>query len=418
MNNNFDKAILTYLLSHYENSTKTKTISAKPERFYRSYADNAADYSKVDDLNETVNELSKMGFITVEYKPLSSDIKTIRLKADRIKEIESYLESQYGITPVRKQSDSYFELIDRYSGRSRLCDMRCAYIKESIQTSKVTAKHFNESYIADIKREENILSALLFIENNNDELYLREASMLIYGSSHELDSANKEAGHLIEEICRFVREADNKPQQEDETLDDILRCYGIKKEPETLRIKGNIILNMKGSKIDLSAFSNGIEFSAADLPFIESVKIMTDTFMTVENQTPFDRMPCKESVIFYLGGYANRFQRDFIRLIYKDNPSIRYLHFGDIDINGFWIHHNLCETTKAPFELYCMDVSVLSNPKYQSCLRPLTNNDIKRLPSLIELPEYREVASYMLQTEYKLEQEIVSLDLSKSVIQP
>ena len=413
MNNSYDKDILTYFLSHYENSTKTKTISVKPDRFYRLYSKNTADYTKVDALNNAIESLSKTGFITAEYQPLSSEIKVIRLRSDKVKDIEIYLENKYGITPIGKQSDSYLELIERYSGKSRLCDLRCTYIEERIKTGKITAKHFNESYLADVKREENILSALYFIENNKDNLYLREASMLIFGSSHDLDPSNKEAGYLLEEVCRFIREADNRPQEDGEPLDDILCCYSIRKEPETLRIKGNVILTIGGSKIDISAFSNGIEFSAADIPFIESVIIRTNMFMTIENQTSYDRMSCENAVVFYLGGFANRFQKDFIRQVYKDNPGIKYLHFGDIDINGLWIHHNLRETTKAPFGMYCMDKSVLCDPKYTSCLRPLTDNDRKRLPALMELPEYREVASYMAQTGYKLEQEIVSLSLER-----
>ena len=114
---------------------------------------------------------------------------------------------------------------------------------------------------------------------------------------------------------------------------------------------------------------------------------------------------------FYLGGYANRYQRDFIRLIYQNNPDATYLHFGDIDAGGFWIHHHLCEITRVPFGLFHMSVQELMDPQYEKCLHPLTENDVARMQELAAMPEYRDVIKYMLEHRVKLEQEVVSLGL-------
>ena len=92
-------------------------------------------------------------------------------------------------------------------------------------------------------------------------------------------------------------------------------------------------------------------------------------------------------MFFYLLGYANRKQRDFIKQVYKDNPKISFEHFGNIDAGGFWIHHNLCDITGIKFILFSMSVNELANP------------------------EYAEVVKYMLDNNLKLEQEIVSLKL-------
>ena len=128
-------------------------------------------------------------------------------------------------------------------------------------------------------------------------------------------------------------------------------------------------------------------------------------------QSTYLRYHHSDKVVFYLGGYANRFQRDFIKKIYKDNPDINYEHFGDIDAGGLWIHHNLCEITGVKFKMIYMSINELNNPHYKSCIHELTENDVLRLQKLCEIDEYKKVVEYMLENNLKLEQEIISLDL-------
>ena len=58
--------------------------------------------------------------------------------------------------------------------------------------------------------------------------------------------------------------------------------------------------------------------------------------------------------MMYLGGFANRYQIEFLKKVVLNNPNVRYCHFGDIDIGGFLIHKHLCRETLKNFELYCM----------------------------------------------------------------
>lgn len=146
---------------------------------------------------------------------------------------------------------------------------------------------------------------------------------------------------------------------------------------------------------------------------IDCIKLGTTKFMTIENRTSYLRYSAFDEVIFYLGGYANRFQRDFIKKVYEDNPDVEYLHFGDIDAGGFWIHYNLCEITGVEFKIFCMSEHELSMKQYEHCLHPLTDNDIVRLQELKEVELYADTIQYMLQNNVKLEQEIISLELMK-----
>lgn len=95
----------------------------------------------------------------------------------------------------------------------------------------------------------------------------------------------------------------------------------------------------------------------------------------------------------------------------RDNPDAVYLHFGDIDAGGLWIHHHLCKITGIKFQLFCMSEKELKDPAYKKCLHALSENDRVRLQELREKSEYEDVVEYMLEKSVKLEQEPVSLRL-------
>lgn len=152
----------------------------------------------------------------------------------------------------------------------------------------------------------------------------------------------------------------------------------------------------------------------AELKNIKSVKLMVPYFMTIENRAAYLRYAKDDVVVFYLGGYANRYQRDFIKTVYMSNRNASYLHFGDIDAGGFWIHHNLCEITGVNFELFSMSADELGNKEFASCLHELSGNDRVRLRELKKIDVYEDVVRYMLHNNVKLEQEIVSLTLMRN----
>ena len=64
--------------------------------------------------------------------------------------------------------------------------------------------------------------------------------------------------------------------------------------------------------------------------------------------------------------------------------------------------------TGIPFKMYRMSQRELENECFRSCLHSLTEQDRIRLESLKKEEAYRDLASYMLENNVKLEQEIVS----------
>ena len=230
----------------------------------------------------------------------------------------------------------------------------------------------------------------------------------MYGDSKYFENVT------LQPVCSTLRKYSKLDFREGELHDEILLFYHIAREPQKLCIKGKMIINISGKEIDISGFSEGIEFQASDLINIQSVKLMAPKFMTIENRTSYLRYNKDDVVVFYLGGYANRYQRDFIKMVYASNMDTCYFHFGDIDAGGFWIHHNLCEVTGVNFALFSMSVDELENREFVSCLHELSSNDRARLQELMKSDVYEDVVQYMLCNNVKLEQEIISLTMMKS----
>lgn len=420
MNNEYEKKLLILLVESYRKSKKDTGVNRtnrrtklKPEKLYGKYHSNDGDYEKISAVNHTVQELLKKGFVTADHENFGTELDAVYLVDDKVNEIEEYLTAQYGYVSKDAKLQKLQCLIDQYEDCSPICRSECGKLKKMLanrQISKGIEK--NIDMLGDLFR------VLSFVENNQTPLYIREVSMLVYGDSKYFEQ------HALEPLCTLLQQYNKVPfsgqalpdeeyiLEEYMMSDEILKKYHIFKEPQKLSIRGKALIQIGGKNLDISEFDEGIELAVSEISKIECVKLLVPTFMTIENRTSYLRYQKDDTVTFYLGGYANRHQRDFIRKIYESNPDTRYLHFGDIDAGGFRIHHHLCQVTGVPFEMFCMSPRELAFPAYQKCLHPLTAQDKIRLRQLAELEEYRDTVRYMLEHGVKLEQEIVSLELA------
>lgn len=405
----YKEKLLKLLAEAYRKSKKnagegiiSRRTQIDPVKLYGRYRSNNGDVEEIEAVNQSARALKDKGFITYALNGFSNEIKKIYLVDEKIEEVESYLSSHYGYESVRQKCERTIALIDKYAGRSYAADKECERLKASLEKNRFPQDFFYT---------EQLLKGLVFIENNKEPLYLREASMLIYGSSKYLEE------NTLEHICRILRSALKRPCGPDELLDEILVDFYITKEKQKLYIKGPAQIKIKDTIMNLACFKDGIEFSSDEIKSIEKITINACCFMTVENLSSYYRCFKEDTAYFYLGGYAGRYQRDFLQMVYRDNPDISYLHFGDIDAGGFYIFQRLKQVTSIPFSMYKMFVAELKDDRYSSCLQPLTENDKKRLESLAKEPEFATTAAYMLQNNVKLEQEIISYyDMSPMAI--
>lgn len=397
---NYEEKMLAALADKYRKSKKdqgtnviVRRTKISPSLLYKQYSRNDGDPEEIQAVNQAAACCQKKGFLTFETAGFSNEIESIYLNDSKIDEIECCLE-ETGRYESKSSKRRYVEgLISTYGGRSPAAERECEKLRQSLEKNRIPQKYL---------QTEELLKALVFIENNQENLYLREASMLIYGDSKYLED------NTLYPVCRALRDSLGRPCKEDELEDEILEEYHITREKQKLCIKGDVVLRTGGKELDLSAFKDGIEFFAGQLKELEWIHVRVSAFMTVENYTSWLRLSSANRAVFYLGGYVTRDQRDFLKTIYAYNPSLTFLHFGDIDAGGFYIHEHLCRVTGIPFQMYRMFRAELQDPRFKSCLHPLTKQDSLRLRALETHTAYGEMAEYMLERDVKLEQEIVS----------
>ncbi len=396
----YEKKLLVALVEKYRKSKKdsgtnviTRRTRITPDKLYKAYKQNDGDLEKIEAVNQAVYQCHKRGFLTFEQEGFSNEIRAVYLEDEKLEEIERYLEETYQYESIYSKKQHLEKLIAEYENGSPSAGYECRKLKQLLQKNL-----FPQNY----SQTEDMLRALVFIENNERELFLREASMLLYGDSKYLEE------NLLHPLCRELREYLERPCREDELEDEILEDYHIVREKQKLCLKGNITICIAGKELDLGAFAEGVEFFADELRQLEFIHIHTLHFMTVENRTSWLRLKIPNTALFYLGGYSSRSQRDFLKKVFCDNPQLTFWHFGDIDAGGLYIHEHLCRMTGIPFKLYRMSRKELEDPHFQSCLLPLTPQDQIRLKSLEKHGAYRELIKYMLEHNVKLEQEIVS----------
>lgn len=396
----YEEKILVSLVEKYRKSKKDSgtNVTARrtrifPREIYRNYNRNDGDMAQIEALNRAAQSCRKMGFVTFDMEGFSSEIQAIYLVDEKIEKAEDYLEKTYRYEPKARKRACVEEIIAAYSGRSPAADRECAKLGKALEKNRIPAKY---------RQTEELLKALVFIENNEKELLLREASVLIYGDSKYLEE------NMLHPVCRTLRDFLEKPCGEGELEDEILEVYHIVKERRRICFKGDVTVRIAGQDMELGAFSEGFEMFAGELERIEQIRVNTGVFMTIENYTSWLRMKKGNAVLFYLGGYIDRDQREFLKKVYADNPGLSFLHFGDIDAGGLYIHEHLCRVTGIPFSMYRMSQRELENERFRFCLHPLTEQDRIRLESLKKQEAYRDLAAYMLENNVKLEQEIIS----------
>ncbi len=397
-NKDYKKAIIDGLLKKYnircaKNIVTNRRIILKPVELYKDYAKNNAEIIEKQGVNEAVSELVGKGFITADYLRFSDDIEKIYLSEERLDDIYEYLKKEYGVVPQSIISGQIHEIVEKYNCAGEIVQKYCADIL--VQSEDKRCVLVPERIEANLKMFD-------FLENNKENLYVREASVLVYGDSKWFENNN------YEEVCTFLRTATGIVREESEKNDEILSFFHVVPAEQEIFIKGNWTIEWEHYALEISKLQGGIAIASGDVQSIKNIGVHATSVMTIENKTSYQRLQDSNVALMYLGGFANRPQIEFLKKVISHNPDVRYQHFGDIDIGGFLIHKHLCRETSKMFELYCMGIQQLCDMRFQLCLRELTDNDMIRLESLIDDDAYGEVLKYMKENNVKLEQEIVS----------
>lgn len=399
----YQKEIIDILLKKY-NQRLAKQVSTnrriiiQPKELYRKYENNDADIIEKQNVNNAAKKLEELEVVQIKYLRYSEDIEKIYLCEERAEILHDILKEKYNITPQNDILMQLETLLDNYVSGRELVGAYCRIIRCLMEDPR------NQ---IDVSKVQKNITMLNFLETNEESLYIREASMLVYGESKWFEDNN------LDEICSIIRNILEIPKAEGERNDFILVKYLISPAEQEIFIKGDWKIEWDEYVLETKTFQGGIAIASNDIPNIRRIKVKTPIMMTIENKTSYHRLTREKVATLYLGGYATRYQIDFLKKVRDDNPNICYQHFGDIDVGGFWIHNHLCRMTSINFQLFAMGVRQLKDKRYAHCLKPLTENDRSRMESLLSVGNYQEVLSYMSLRNVKLEQEIVSYYLKK-----
>ena len=396
----YEKRILGYLLDSYENSLlfsgKNKigikisfpfTTGKIPEYFDES----SLEYETI---HEILKQMESKRYIKIVWKRKGNIVSKVLLDEERIMTVYKFL----GRKPKAIKLTQTLDLLHGFQSveLSEICSKFIAYLIAKLKENKSVSEYIK---IDDLEQTRLIIRALVLMEMNTEECYIREFSIRHFGNSKTYEEV---LPVLVKIMRRFETE------YEEMETPAILSEYFIYSTPNYVYIKGDAgLLKLDNTIVSLRGLEQGIGISGDDIEKINFGDVKeVKKVITIENLTTFFRWKESGSIIIYLGGYHNSVRRKLLAIIYESIPEAEYLHFGDIDAGGFEVYEDLCKKTGIPFKPYYMDVQTLQNLK--SYAKRLTDNDRKRIKRLMEIyPAHEEVMDYMLGENVKLEQECV-----------
>ena len=402
----YEERILQTLLDSYERSRLSRgenevavhiAFPITPKTMPIYFDENSLAY---EEIHGTAGHLEEMGYTCSVWKGGKKNhiLQKIVLCDEKVDEIYRHL----GRVPEKQMQQAQLAVLQELKtecstpvARNFIC-----WLMKRLEQGKTVKEYLN---LDDTEGSRRLIRAIHRIETNQKEIYIREFSVQCFGDSKELEKKSGLIGKIFRRFSDDMEDMDN---------DVILAEYGIYRTPNYVYVKGSGRLRIgtpEAYDIDLRSLRQGIGLSGEDLDGLEwKVDVSVKRIITIENLTTFFRWEEPDSVLIYLGGYHNAVRRKFLQKLYQVFPEAEYFHFGDIDVGGFEIYEDLCRRTGIPFTTYKMGISELE--QYEQYTRELTENDRKRMDSLLNNEAYENVwpiLRYMKEHGEKLEQESI-----------
>lgn len=394
------KKVLNLLLDKYERSKTyegtnlvSQSFAAKPTDIWEQYTSDFADVREIKDFEADMEYLEKQGLLTIEKK--RGEISRLTARNARVSEY-------YDILQRRSKKDEMQEEMNFYHNWSKsgnsLVSSYCLEQLERISSGK------KASFTMEVS--ETIFRLLCYLMNNREELLERELSMMVLSDSKAFELKYRS------KICKILRgymEFEDKLEGIDNDRERekvILEEFHVFTNPSYIYIKGKVCIRLK----DGECFKIGkapMALSSELIREISSIAVESNRIVTVENLTSFHRVNDSENTYIYLAGYHNTEKQSLIKRLADENPGKQWLHFGDIDPDGFYILEHLKKGTGIDIAPVYMGTVQLE--AYRKYCKPLNENDRVKAENLIKKNCYVDILKYMLEHNCKLEQEIVSL---------
>lgn len=400
--NQNQRTVLELLLDKYENSKtytgdnlKKQNFFAKPEAVYKNYRDNFADVSKISDFEQDIQVLEREGLVRIIEE--NNEIKSIAAVKEKIPEYYEILER----TEKKDLLSLEKEMYQSYLGKSAVLDGFCH--KQLSKLEKGNKPDYPR------ERAEKLLLLGLFILENNDELLERELSIRFFGDTKIFEKSYRAA------VCKILEEYGDyqgklfgmTDTREKELV--LLGEHNISANPSYIYVKGEGEFTLGNGNVFCITPEYPIAFSSEAISKMKKFSIKGQKIKTIENLTTFHRIHAENTFYIYLSGYHNTLMKHFIMRLAKENPELKWYHFGDLDPDGFCILEHLKRETGIDFEPFHMSLEDLK--KFREYGKELNENDRKKAHTLMDAGLYCREMSYMLDDNVKLEQEIIGWNM-------
>ena len=384
------KKLLNKLIDKYETSKSfigqnkvNQKIPINPSKLFPKYSDDA-EVEFFSDLNESIHDLEKAELVSVDW--LKGRVAgNISLNIRNLGAAYKYVCRQ----PRKQTQERILSILSEY--QESACQLLSDFILA--QKKRIELNQNVEYFNSNEHDFEDLIRSVDFIQKNEDEILIRNASLALFKDSKRLES-------MISAIESLMRKYGDY-----EGCEDVLAECNVVKTPTQVLVKGNASINLNGQIIDLSKVNGDIGLSTKSLRDVVSIDVFGNRVVTVENLTSFYNYSNRDDFVIYLGGFHNSVKRDFIKKVFAENALKSYMHFGDIDAGGFYILKHLRNKTGIHF--FPMNMNVQTLEQYKSSLKILTAEDRNRLERFLDDEEFKNVARYMLEQNCKLEQENV-----------
>lgn len=251
------------------------------------------------------------------------------------------------------------------------------------------------------------------LRDKEKEISKRHWSIQLYNDSKRWEALE---GKIINVIKKEIY-----PQYDGLESGTILGEFGVIENPKAIDIFGNCIMSKNGKKIDFSIDVNGVGMYPSFFRNCEIDSLEVDRVVTIENKTSYHdylihlQNNKKNELVIYLGGYHNHIRTVILQklneFIKRNNLTIPFLHWGDIDLGGLSILINLRNKTGIPFQPLFMDVETFTT-NIQSGKEIKDRSYLKKLQELLNNESFREFNSLIneiIQAKVRLEQECIIL---------
>ena len=392
------RKILDALLDRYENSRSytgenkvNQTFRVLVRDIWPEYLDDFTDVADIEEFSKQVEQLEKEDLIYVRRQK-NNEIISLVANKDYIAEYYRLLNRKEKKTLIDEEVRMYQNYSEDHSALGAFCKKQMDLLTAGKKTQY--QKERAEIYLRLLKR----------IIINDHELYERELSVHVLGDSKAFENSYRRS------VCKILRtygDYEDIIRGEDEERNIellILEKHKIYPNPGYIYFKGRAsVLLDDGDVFELNK-DLPMALSTDYLDRVIKICPKENRVLTIENLTSFHRFMQKGFFCIYLAGYHSVRISKYLNKIDKPEEK-EWLHFGDLDPDGYMILRNLRNKSGLDFSPYQMNEEILS--LYKKYSRRLEEQDKVKANTLIAEGFYPNVLNYMLENDIKLEQEII-----------